>query len=468
MHPLTTPPDDSPADPAAGHAHTSTSVDDHAALIRELFALIPERDAESVPLADALGRVTAIAVDSPVDLPLFRNSQMDGFAVVAADLAPLVAAGSGSSSIRSVSLPIVGEVAARPGVPAPLVPGTAVRIMTGAVVPDGADAVVPVEDTSVVGSPEGSGSTSDAGAATGAGLGAEAALDSGAATALGSSHETVIITRARAVGEYVRERGSDVAAGTQLLPAGIRLAPRHLAVLAAAGLGTVSVRPRIRVAVITTGAELIAAGSVAPGEQPLLGQVYDANAIALTSAIAAAGAELTFAARVVDETADMLAALASAAQRADLIITSGGISKGEYEVVREALAPLGARVGHIAMQPGGPQTTAVFEGVPVISFPGNPVSTQISFEVFVAPILRAAAGIDAPPRVTRPLAHDLRSVPRKRQFLRGRIEQDGSVSLVSGPGSHLVAGLAASDVLVDVPVGTLEMNEGDLVETWQL
>ncbi|WP_213814214.1 gephyrin-like molybdotransferase Glp [Glaciihabitans sp. dw_435] len=414
----------SPAAPAGTHAHSSTSVEDHAALVRELLAPAVARTTDpdsfqAVGLADALGRVTAVAVTSPVDLPLFRNSQMDGFAVHTADLHTLPA-----------TLPVVGEVAARPGNPAALVAGTAVRIMTGAPVPDDADAIIPVEDTSV-------------------------------ATSLGI--ESVTITRGRAIGEYVRDRGSDVSAGTELLPAGLRLAPRHLAVLAAAGIATVTVRPRPRVAVLTTGAEL-----VAPGEVAGAGQVFDANSIALTSAVRAIDAEVSFVARVVDDHAIMLAALREAAAASDIVLTSGGISKGEYEVVREVLGPLGARVGHIAMQPGGPQTTAVFDGVPVISFPGNPVSTQISFEVFVAPILREVAGLPAATRPVLRLVHDIRSVPGKRQFLRGRTLGDGRVEQVAGPGSHLVAGLAASDVLIDVPTETLDMKAGDTVETWQL
>jgi molybdopterin molybdotransferase len=153
---------------------------------------------------------------------------------------------------------------------------------------------------------------------------------------------------------------------------------------------------------------------------------------------------------------------------ADLILTSGGISMGAYEVVREFLRAIGGDVGHIAMQPGGPQATGVFNGVPVISFPGNPVSTQISFEVFVAPILREAAGLAAAHRQSRSLIADLRSAPGKRQFLRGRALSGGRVEVVGGPSSHLVAGLAASDLLLDIAEDVTELKEGDLVETIDL
>ena len=386
-----------------------TSVDEHAALIRGLVTL-PVR-AETVTLDEALGRRTFGAVTSPVDLPLFRNSQMDGFAVRAADVPG--------------TLPIVGEIAAAPGSPAPLAPGTAVRIMTGAVVPDGADAVVPVEDTTVDG-----------------------------------SH--VSIARGRSVGEYVRERGDDIIAGTVLLHAGTVLASRHLAALAAAGIDRVEVRLRPRVVVITTGAELVGLGDI-PGP----GQIHDANAVALVAAVRACGATVA-AYRVRDDTAALRDILTAASADADLIVTSGGISMGDYEVVRELLEPLGGVIGHIAMQPGGPQATAVFAGVPVLSFPGNPVSTQISFEVFLAPILREAAGLPAAERARHTLAADVRSVPGKRQFLRGRLREGGIVEVVAGPGSHLVAGLAASDVLIDVPEEITELAAGDEVETWKL
>ncbi len=390
-----------------------TSVDEHAAHIASLLAFEPS--AQRVALDDALGRVTASTVLSPVDLPLFRNSQMDGFAVRAADVAP-----------APITLPIVGEVAARPSSPLTLAPGTAVRIMTGALVPEGADAIVPVEDT-----------TTDA--------------------------NEVTIGRARSAGEYVRERGSDVRAGDELLPAGLRLASRHLAVLAAAGLASVDVLSPIRVAVLTTGSEL-----VDPGATPSLGQVFDSNGTALVAAVHASGGSVTYRAHVADDVALMTDALVVAAAGADLILTSGGISMGEYEVVRETLEPLGARVGHVAMQPGGPQATAVFEGVPVVCFPGNPVSTQLSFEVFVAPVLRRRAGLPTATRERRTLTTATASVAGKRQFLRGRTGDGGTVALVAGPGSHLVAGLAASDCLIVVAEEVTALNAGDLVETWAL
>ena len=395
----------------SGHDHTG-SVEEHAAHVADLLAPALAPRPETIPVDDALGRVTIAAVRSPVDLPLFRNSQMDGFAVRSADVAP-----------APTTLPIVGEVAARPSSPPDLAPGTAVRIMTGAVVPNGADAVIPVEDT-----------TSEGG--------------------------TVTISRGRSVGEFVRERGSDLRTGDELLPAGQRLASRHLAVLAAAGLTEIAVIARPRVSIITTGSEL-----VQPGVTPVLGQVFDSNGTALVAAVVAAGAVVAARAHVTDDPAELIAALATPA---DLVLTSGGISMGDYEVVRELLEPRGARVGHVAMQPGGPQATAVWEGVPVICFPGNPVSTQLSFEVFVAPLLRTVAGLPQAVRERRQLSEAVVSVAGRRQFLRGRAAEGGRVVIASGPGSHLVAGLAASDLLVIIPEEVTALNAGDDVETWAL
>jgi molybdopterin molybdotransferase len=390
-------------------AHAHDSVDEHAERVRSMLAF-PKR-VETVAIGDALDRVLDETVLSPVDLPLFRNSQMDGFAVRADEVPG--------------TLPIVATVAARAGTPAPLEPGTAVRIMTGAPVPVGATAIVPVEDTVVEG-------------------------------------ETVSTTKGRTVGEYIRDAGSDVRAGDPLVQGGQRFAPRHLAVLAAAGIAEVSVRARLSVAVITTGAEL-----VSPGHPIKPGQIFDANATALAALARAAGAVVTFARRVPDEGARLLAALGEASSRADLVLTSGGISKGDFEVVRELLEPRGAMVKHLAMQPGGPQVTAEFNGVPVICFPGNPVSTQVSFEVFVAPVLRKLAGLPPAVRSRKQLNEAITSPAGKRQFLRGRIE-GASVSPVSGPGSHLIAGLAASDCLIVIPEQSTHVALGESVEVLHL
>ncbi|CAN5439047.1 molybdopterin molybdotransferase MoeA [soil metagenome] len=349
------------------------TVDEHAAAIAQLVNF--DTGAEEVDLDDALGRVTAEPVTSPVDLPLFRNSQMDGYAVRASDLPG--------------ELPVVGEIPARPGDPPPLNPGETVKIMTGAVVPEGADTVVPVEVVPVTGG--------------------------------------TAVFETTPVGQYVRERGSDLRAGDLLVPVGVRLASRHLAALAATGLASVSVRRRPRIAIVTTGAELIE-----PGATPAMGEVFDSNGVALAAAIHTAGGVVASRHHVTDEVRALEHTLRHL--DADLVITSGGISMGDHEVVRQLLEPLGAIVGHVAMQPGGPQATAVFEGMPVICFPGNPVSTQLSFEVFLAPLLRQHAGLPQAKREQRTLEAAITSVNGKRQFLRGRAQAEGGVAVVGGPG----------------------------------
>jgi molybdopterin molybdotransferase len=393
-----------------------TPVAEHEGRVRALLAPLRTRDAETVAVAAALGRVLAAPVLSPIDLPPFRNSQMDGFAVLASDLA------------AGLPLPIAGEIAAAAGTPDPLIPGTAVRIMTGAPIPAGADAVVPVEDTSV------------------------------------SAEGTVTISSDWAAGAYVRDVGSDLKAGARLLPGGVRLGSRHLAALAAAGITDVAVESRVRIAVISTGSEL-----VAPGEALGPGQIADSNSTALVAAARDVGAEIVLEGRVVDDREAFEALLVTAvAADAELVLTSGGISQGDYEVVRETLEPRGALVDVLAMQPGGPQAIGSFEGIPVVCFPGNPVSSQLSFLLFVEPLLREIAGLPDRIRVTRVLEEPVSSVAGKRQFLRGRALPDGRVETLGGPSSHLVAALAAADVLLDIPDDVTELPAGATVETWEL
>ncbi len=396
------------------------SVDEHAALIRSLVEpALARPGAESVRLADALGRTTTDGVRSPIALPPFRNSQMDGFAARAADLT------------AGAVLPVAGVIAAAAGRPAPLEPGTVVAIMTGAPVPDGADCVVPEEHTD--------------------------RPDHGAH---GVAAITVRIPRA--AGDFVREAGVDLRAGAEIVARGTRLAPRHLAAIAAAGLAGVDVVRRPRLAVITTGDEV-----VAPGTPLGYGQVPDANGTALAALIIENGGEIAAVRLVGDDPAAFAAALEAAVGACDVVVTAGGISHGDFEVVRQVLEPRGADVTEIAMQPGGPQLTAIVDGVPVLGFPGNPVSVQVSFTVFLRPLLRAAAGLPAIVPVLLPLAGPLESPAGRRQWLRG-IVHGGRVEVHGGPGSHLVAGMAVADVLIDVPAGTTSLSAGAEVTTLAL
>lgn len=411
-------------------------VEQHRADVAELLAELADRPTEEVSVHQGvLGRVLASDVVAPGPLPRFRNSQMDGFAVRAADVAS-------AGPDAPVTLPVVGDVAAAPGEPAPLEPGTAVRIMTGAPVPDGADAVVPVEDTDHVTF--------------------NGARDDGARHAAAAKVE---IVRGRAAGEFVREPGSDVAQGAVVLRAGTVLAPHHVAAAAACGIARLTVRVPVSVAVVSTGSEL-----VAPDDEPGPGQIWDANGPALAAAVLAAGGQVGLRLTVPDDPEVVRTGLERAAALCDLVLTTGGVSQGAYEVVKDALPEVTFR--SVAMQPGGPQGLGRFAGRPVLAFPGNPVSAQVSFVVFLRDLLRQAGGLPPVRRVPAVLDAPLVSPAGKRQLLRGRWVDDAAagarVAVVGGPGSHLVASMAAADVLIDVPAAATRLDEGAEVITWPL
>jgi len=390
------------------------SVEEHREAVRALLAAHWRLRTEHVPIGAALGRVLADTVATPIDLPPFDNSQMDGYAVRAD-------AGGGA-------LPVTGHIAA--GAPVTQFPGGAVAIMTGAPVPVGADAVVPVEAVS----------------------------QRGAFAAVG---ETIRLPEAVSPGSFVRRRGSDLPAGAGLLPAGAVLGPAQLGALAAAGISGVGVRARPRVLVVSTGAEL-----AEPGEPLTPGRVYDANAVSLAAAITQAGGVALAAGAYSDEPGHLRLAL-EAAGRVDLVVTSGGVSAGAHEVVRDTLEPLGVRFGSVALQPGGPQGLGTISvagaPTPVLCFPGNPVSALVSFELFLRPLLRGNR-----PAERLPLAASVDSPVAKHQVRRARLTEAGSVELVGGPGSHLLSAYARSDALVHLPVGLAHAETGEPVEVWRI
>ncbi|MFD1719983.1 gephyrin-like molybdotransferase Glp [Amnibacterium endophyticum] len=389
---------------------TRRPVEAHARRVADLVAPALERVPETVPLAAALGRLLLDPARAAGPMPPFRNSQMDGYAARAADLAG-----------APVVLPVDGVVPAAAGAPPALAPGRLQKVMTGAPLPDGADCVVPVER-------------------------AEPA-DGG-----------VRILDAPAAGAYVREAGSDADAGAVLVRSGVRLAPRHLAAAAAGGADRLVVARRPRVAVLATGAEV-----VPPGAPLAFGQVHDVNGTAIAALVAEHGGDPVLVTLTPDDPTEFAAALHEATAAADLVLTAGGVSQGDFEVVRQVLEPLGADVAEVAMQPGGPQGTAVVDGVPVLCFPGNPVSAQVSFTVFLRPLLRAAAGLDPIESRCLPLTVPVRRSPAgRRQWLRG-VRTDGGVAPAGGPGSHLVAAMAAADVLIDVPEQTTGLDVGEVV-----
>lgn len=401
-------------------AHTTVTVEAHRAKVRALLAQLADR-VETVPLRDALGRGLAVDVVAPLDLPPFANSQMDGFAVRSADLP------DGGAELR-VAAPVPAGAE-----PAPLVPGSAAPIMTGAMIPAGADAVVPIE---------------------------QALPDSFPAT---SADATVRLPGTTA-GNYVRDAGSDIAAGATALAAGTFLGPGQLGLLAALGLTEVPVHAAPRVLLVTTGDEVVEPGS--PLEP---GRIYDANGTLLEASLRQAGVAVTRTGISADNPDELAQLLHRHAPEVDLVITTGGVSKGAYEVVRQALADHDVEFGPVAMQPGGPQGLGSFEGVPVLAFPGNPVSCLVSFEMFLRPVLSGLLGAPAlRPVVRARLAGVLSSPEAKHQVRRGSLGPDGTVSLVGGAGSHLVHALARSNVLVQVPAGTAALAGGDEVEVWIL
>ncbi|WP_054718251.1 gephyrin-like molybdotransferase Glp [Rhodococcus sp. SMB37] len=391
------------------------SVEEHAQHVATLLEPLRSIPPARVPLARALDRTLSEPVHAPISLPPFRNSQMDGYAVDAASVAAVPA-----------TLAVQAVIAAGDAV-STLTAGTALKIMTGAPIPDGADAVVPVEDTET---------------------------DEAAGT--------VTVHHPTKSGTYVREAGSDVHAGALLLPAGTLLAARHISVLAAVGLTDVPVRGRPRVAVISTGSEL-----VTPGEDLGPGKIYNSNGPALAASAAANGAEVVSIAHCEDDPEEFAIMIAHAVAVADVVFTSGGVSKGDFEVVKDTLEPRGGTFVSVAMQPGGPQGTAVVDGVPILTFPGNPVSALVSFEVFARPLLREIAGLPAIASGTRPLTTKLESVPGRRQFLRARLDGEG-VAPLPGHGSHLVAGLATADALLDIDPDITTLDSGDHVKVLPL
>jgi molybdopterin molybdotransferase len=269
-------------------------------------------------------------------------------------------------------------------------------------------------------------------------------------------------------GSFVRPRGSDLAAGGLLLAAGTELGPAQWGVLAASGITEVPLLSQLRVLVLSTGDELTLSG------HPLsAGHIYDANGASLAAALADAGAQVSDVLVVHDYAPLLREVFEDRDREVDLVLTTGGVSVGAYEVVRDVFEDAGVEFVSIAMQPGGPQGCGMARigkfSAPVIAFPGNPVSALVSFEVFLRPVLRALHGLK-PDRCSwrAPLASSLESPPAKHQVRRGVVGSDGAVQLIGGPSSHLLHSYAASTVLVHVPVGVAHLDPGDLVEVWSI
>lgn len=404
--------------------------------------------AEHLELAggDALGRVLVEDVLAPTRLPGFDNSQMDGYAVRSVEV--------GAASSGGPARFAVGRTSAAGDEPFELAPGTASPVMTGAAIPIGADAVIPIE-------------AADPPAFIG--LGRD---EHGRARHDSPAGSTVAFTAPVAPGTFIRRAGSDVAEGALLLAAGTRLGPAQLGSLAATGVTSVRVRRPLRVLLLSTGHELRP-----PGTALRPGQLHDANTAMLGAALRDCGATVVEA-LATDDAEAVQAALEASARSIDLVVTTGGVSAGAFEVVRDALAPLGVEFVKVSIQPGGPQGLGVAtvdpgDGdvpaeLPVICFPGNPVSALVSFELFLRPVLRRLEGL-APDRhrARLPLAHDVVSPAAKHQVRRGVVDGDGAVE-VGAPSSHLLHAYAQATVLVHLPVGVDRLPAGAHVDVWRI
>jgi molybdopterin molybdotransferase len=392
---------------------------------RDVLATVPIQPVGEVPLLEATGLVLTEPVVAPHDVPPFANSAMDGYAVRAADLrgAP-------------VALRVLEDLPAGYVATVEVEPGTAVRIMTGAPIPSGADAVVQVEDTATQG-------------------------------------DQVVIHTEVAAGTNLRAAGGDVTAGTRVFEAGTRLGGAHLGVLASLGVARPRVRRRPRVAILSTGDE------VKPPETSTLqpGQIRDSNRVVLNSLLTELGAEVLDLGIVPDQADALRSTLGTAAAEADAIVTSGGVSMGEYDLVKTVLRDLGQiNFWQVAMQPGKPFAFGLLDQTPFFGLPGNPVSVMVAFEQFARPALLHMMGAERifRPRVQGRMGQEVRTNPEKAVFVRvTAVVDDGGewvARLSGGQLSNMLSAMAYGNAFAVVPVGVGARSAGDKVDlemfTW--
>lgn len=372
-----------------------------------------------VVLPDAVGCVIAQDVVAPIDLPAVDLAGLDGYAVSSAEVAAASPAGP-------VVLDVIDAVRAGDMRPTRLVPRAAVLIDSGAPLPLGADAVVPWQD-------------SDRG------------------------ESRVALTSAAAPGGHVRRRGEDVRAGTTVMTRGSRVSARHIALLAGLGMHRVRVHPAPRVVVVSIGDEL-----VEPGQAREAGDVFDANGHALASAVTDAGGQAFRVAAVPDELRALAETIEDQLVRADLLITTGGLSAGQGDTVKEVLAPLGGlRFDTVAMSPGRQLGLGLIEGTPIFCLPGDPVSAQIAFETFVRPVLRRIAGRENLHRSSLParISTGWHSPAGRREFvpvtLSGSPSRGYTAEPTAQPGTTRLHGLARANGIAVVPEDTRTVVAGD-------
>ncbi len=402
------------------------SVEEQRALV---LARVQPLPTEIVAVSHARGRTLRETLRALVDIPVFDNSAMDGFAVRFADV-------QDASADSPVRLAVTADLPAGTALNPPIGTGEAVRIMTGAPAPTDADAVVPFEDT-----------------------------EGGLEDSLGVIS---VLAAPKHRGAHIRRRGGDAVVGDELLAAGGTLGALQLSAAAAAGIASVVVSERPRVAVVSTGSEL-----VPPGEPLAHGQIPESNSELLAGLVAEAGAEVVLRRTVPDDGDGPAEAIAEAtALGAHVVVFSGGVSAGAYEVVK---ATLGDRMqfAKVAMQPGKPQGFGVTpEGVLLFGLPGNPVSVAVSFEVFVRPALLALQGRTRLDRdlIRLPASSAWRTPPGRRQYLPAAIDRTDAARWTVGPAtgggsaSHLAGGLARAEAYAVVAAGTDAVEAGDLVD----
>lgn len=400
----------------------------------KVLAAVRPLDAESLPIAQAAGRTLAVAVHARVDVPVFDNSAMDGYAVLFSDV-------ESATDEHPVELEVIADLPAGSSEEPELRTGLAARIMTGAPVPRTATAVVPFEHTRD-------------------GL---RAWDAPA----------VVTTAPRREGANIRRRGEELRAGAVVAPAGTVLGPLQLTAIAATGVDSVQVRRRPRVAVISTGTEL-----AAPGAELARGQIPESNSVLLASLCSEAGAEVVSVDTVTDEDAVFAALLDRALHvgGVEVVVTSGGVSAGAHEVVKNVLRDRIEFVA-VAMQPGRPQAFGRIDDSLVFGLPGNPASVAASFEAFVRPALLALQ--DRAPR-QRPMLRIVttagwRSPAGRQQYVPVTLDRSTAAAWSVRPaaadgssGAHLAAGLARADAYAVVPAGVSAVEAGDLVDVMLL
>lgn len=414
---------DAPATPLTVEAHLETV----------LAAVIPLAG-ESVRVEDAAGRTLDAPVLARVDVPLFDNSAMDGYAVRYPDV-------SAATAEHPIELRVIADLPAGSTAQPVLGSGEAVRIMTGAPVPPTATAVVPFEH-------------------------ARDGLQSIAAPA-------AVTTAPVREGAHIRRRGEELRAGTEVAPAGAIVGPLQMTAFAAAGVDHILVRRRPRVAVISTGSELAPSGG-----EFAHGQIPESNSVLLASLCAEVGADVVSVGTVTDEDAVFEALLERAIRnaRADVVVTSGGVSAGAHEVVKNVLRDRIAFVP-VAMQPGRPQAFGRIDGTLVFGLPGNPASVAVSFEAFVRPALLALQGRSdrRRPMLRMPTTTGWRSPIDRQQYVPVTLDRSDPSAWSVRPaaadgssGSHLAAGLARADAYAVVPAEVADVAAGDLVDVMLL